>query len=126
MVWTRPLKDMGFAANKGIRRWRLACLLLVVVFASAQTHERSIHGTVTYQGGEPAADAAVELENSSTRQVISQRTDGKGVYHFDGLNPDLEYSVSATKKGFWSKRHTVSKFSSKSVMTVDLTLEPSK
>ncbi|HEX4808014.1 MAG TPA: carboxypeptidase-like regulatory domain-containing protein, partial [Bryobacteraceae bacterium] len=112
---------MGFAPQKGIVRRRLACLLLATALASAQSHQRSIHGTVIYRGGEPAADAAVELENASTQQVISQRTDAKGSYHFDGLNPDQEYSVSATKKGYWSKRHAVSKFSSKVIVTVDLT-----
>jgi hypothetical protein len=104
----------------------LACVLAAAALVYAQEGKRSIHGTVTYRGGEPAAEAAVELENGSTRQVVSQRTDARGRYHFAGLDPDLEYSVSATKKGYWSKRHSVSKFSSKNEMTVDLTLEPGK
>jgi hypothetical protein len=117
---------MGIRIQKGITGWLLACLLLGAALAQAQEGKRSIHGKVTYRGGEPAAQAAVELENTTTLQVISQRTDAQGRYHFYGLNPDLEYSVTATKKGYWSKRHLVSKFSSKSVMTVDLTLEPVK
>jgi hypothetical protein len=117
---------MCMRIQKSITRWLLACLLLGTVLACAQEGKRSIHGTVRYRGGEPALQAAVELENTSTLEVVSQRTDAHGHYHFYGLNPDLEYTVSATKKGYWSKRHAVSKFSSKNEMTVDLILEPGK
>jgi Carboxypeptidase regulatory-like domain len=113
---------MGIRIQKSITRYALVCLLLGAA-AHAQENKRSVHGTVTYEGGEPAAQAAVELENTTTLQVVSQRTDAHGHYHFYGLNPDLEYTVTATKRGYWSKRHAVSKFSSKTVVIVDLTLE---
>ncbi|HEX4229431.1 MAG TPA: carboxypeptidase-like regulatory domain-containing protein [Bryobacteraceae bacterium] len=114
---------MGIRTQKSVAQWLLGCLLLGTALTYAQENRRSIHGTVVYEGGEPAAQAAVELENTTTLQVISQRTDAHGRYHFDGLNMDLGYTVTATKKGYWSKRHSVSKFSSKQVMMVDLTLE---
>lgn len=117
---------MGIPMKKGSTRWLLACLLLGASSLYSQQGKRSIQGTVTYNGGEPAAEAAVELENASTLQVVSQRTDVRGHYHFEGLDPDLEYSVTATKRGYWSKKHSVSKFSSKNEVTVDLTLEPAK
>lgn len=112
--------------RKSIARWLAAGILLGAALANAQVHTRTIHGTVTYRGGEPAAQAAVELENETTLQVVSQRTDAQGRYHFSGLDSDLEYTVTATKKGYWSKRHMVSKFSSKVEVTVDLTLEPAR
>ena len=117
---------MGIPMRKIFTSWLLALVLVGSTLAYAQEGKRSVSGTVSYRGGEPAAEAAVELENASTLEVISQRTDAQGHYHFNGLNPDREYSISATKKGYWSKRHSVSKFSSKSEMTVDLTLEPGK
>lgn len=117
---------MSALKQKNTARWVLVCALLGVALAYAEEGKRSIHGTVTYRGGEPAAEAAVELENGSTLEVVSQRTDIQGHYHFEGLNPDLQYTVTATKKGYWSKKHPVSKFSSKNDMTIDLTLEPAK
>ncbi|MGC2659684.1 MAG: carboxypeptidase-like regulatory domain-containing protein [Bryobacteraceae bacterium] len=116
---------MSILKPKKSARWVLACALLGAALAGAEG-KRSIHGTVSYHGGEPAAEAAVELENSTTMEIVSQRTDGQGRYHFDGLNPDLQYTVTAMKKGYWSKKHPVSKFSSKDDMTVDLTLEPKR
>ncbi|HWF47136.1 MAG TPA: carboxypeptidase-like regulatory domain-containing protein [Bryobacteraceae bacterium] len=117
---------MGICIQKSITRSLLACLLLGTALAYSQEGKRSIRGTVTYRGGEPAPQAAVQLENATTLEVVSQRTDAHGHYHFYGLSPDLEYTVTATKKGYWSKRHSVSKFSSKNEMTVDLTLESGK
>lgn len=117
---------MGVPMRRILSRWLLAWVLVGSTLTYAQEGKRSVSGTVTYRGGEPAAEAAVELENASTLEVVSQQTDAQGHYHFYGLNPDREYSLSATKKGYWSKRHSVSKFSSKNEMTVDLTLEPAK
>ncbi len=81
-------------------------------------------GTVYYKGGEPAADASVELEDSATLEVISRRTDREGHFRFIGLSEDKDYNVRATKKGYWSKPHTVSRFSSKETEKVQLTLLP--
>jgi len=112
--------------RRRVAHWLVAGVLLGAALASAQMEKRTVRGTVTYRGGEPAAQAAVELENTTTMQVVSQRTDAKGHYHFSGLDSNLEYTVAATKKGYWSKRYTVSKFSSKNEIEVNLTLEPSR
>jgi len=99
-------------------------VLLAAVDASAQSRHRAIEGTVFYKGGEPANRAAVQLEDEVTLQVVSRITDADGHYHFDGLNPDREYQVTATKGNLWSKSHRVSRFSSRPVETVVLYLNP--
>jgi hypothetical protein len=99
-------------------------VLLAAVHASAEPRHRVIQGTVFYKGGEPANRAAVQLEDEVTLQVVSRMTDGDGHYHFDGLNPDRDYEVIATKANLWSKSHRVSRFSSRAVETVVLYLNP--
>jgi hypothetical protein len=99
------------------------CVLLLGA-SSAVGAERNIEGTVFYKGGEPAADAAVELEDVATMQIISRRTDRDGHFRFMGLSQDKDYCVRALKKGYWSKKHTVSRFSSRSIETVTLYLVP--
>lgn len=94
--------------------------------SSAVCAERDIEGTVFYKGGEPAADAAVELEDKATMQIVSRRTDRDGHFRFMGLSQDKDYGIRALKKGYWSKPHTVSRFSSKSIETVTLYLLPGK
>jgi hypothetical protein len=99
-------------------------VLLAGIDASAQARHRAIQGTVFYKGGEPANRAAVQLEDEVTLQIVSRITDGEGHYHFDGLNPDRDYQVTATKGNLWSKSHRVSRFSSRPVETVVLYLNP--
>jgi hypothetical protein len=92
--------------------------------SSAVCAERNIEGTVLYKGGEPAADAAVELEDKATMQIVSRRTDRDGHFRFMGLSQDKDYGIRALKKGYWSKPHTVSRFSSRSMESVTLYLVP--
>jgi hypothetical protein len=99
-------------------------VLMAALGASAQPRHRVIQGTVFYKGGEPANRAAVQLEDEVTLQVVSRMTDVEGHYHFDGLNPDRDYQVIATKGNLWSKSHHVSRFSSRPVETVVLYLSP--
>ncbi|MFZ0591818.1 MAG: carboxypeptidase-like regulatory domain-containing protein [Bryobacteraceae bacterium] len=101
------------------------CLVLLAVIP-ALCAERDVVGTVFYKGGEPAADAAVELEDRSTLQVMSRRTDHDGHFKFDGLSPDKDYAVRATKNGYWSKTYTVSHFSSRPIEKVTLYLVPTR
>ena len=86
--------------------------------------ERHIEGVVFYKGGEPAANAAVELEDTTTMQVVSRLTDRDGRFRFMGLSQEKDYTLKATKKGYWSKSHTISHFSSKRVETFNLYLVP--
>lgn len=92
--------------------------------SSAVCAERNIEGTVFYKGGEPAAGAAVELEDKATMQIVSRRTDRDGHFRFMGLSQDKDYGIRALKKGYSSKPHNVSRFSSRSVETVTLYLVP--
>ena len=104
----------------------LGIVQLAILPAAGQAGQRTIRGKVYFRGGEVATRAAVQLEDEVTLAVISQMTDGNGRYHFNGLNPDRDYQVTATKRGLWSKSHRVSRFSSRPIETVVLYLEPNR
>ena len=101
----------------------VAILLCAAFAAPAQTDGRLVRGTVFYERGEPAKEAAVQLRNPTTLQIVSQLTDAQGHFHFAGLDPDHDYEVSAIKNGRRSNVHSISRFSSKKVETVDLYLK---
>lgn len=91
---------------------------------AAQAAERIVTGYVYYKDKEPASGSAVQLEDRETMQVVSRLTDREGHYRFIGLNPDREYEIRATKKGYWSKSRVLSRFSSRLEERVDLYLRP--
>ncbi len=101
-----------------------AVLNAVLGSGIAFSANRIVEGTVSYRGGEPASDAAVQVEDRTTLQVISHITDKNGHYHFEGLSQDKDYEIRATKKGYWSKSRALSHFNSRTLETVDLTLKP--
>lgn len=101
----------------------LTALHLVLLGAIAQAAERTVEGNVYYKGGEPAQDAAVQLEDRTTMQVVSRITDREGRFRFVGLNPDRDYEIRAMKKNYGSASHSISRFSSRAVENVDLYLK---
>ena len=99
---------------------------LALMMAPALAGGRAVAGTVYYGRGEPANNAAVQLEDQVSLQVISRRTDRDGHYRFTGLNPDRDYEIRAAKRGYWSRSRAVSRFSSRSVEKIDLYLKASR
>lgn len=91
--------------------------------ALCQNQARSVQGSVTYQGGEIAPEATVQIEDVSSKQVESCVADHNGHYHFPALKMDREYTLRATKNGHWSDVHRLSKFSGKVLETVNLHLK---
>jgi len=104
-----------------VRHW---ILLFGLVCTIASAADRSILGTVYYEGKEPAPEASVQLEDMTTLSVVSRTTDKAGRYRFTGLNPDHDYQIRAIKKGYSTKTRVVNRFSSKPVQKVDLDLRP--
>jgi Carboxypeptidase regulatory-like domain len=99
-----------------------AALGLGFVSHSAAGADRTVEGTVFFKGGEPAAGVAVQLHDKTTLEVVSHISDKDGRFKFVGLNPDKDYDLRATRKGHWSKTHSISRFSSRPVETVKLYL----
>ena len=84
---------------------------------------RSVQGIVTNASGQPQTNAAVLLEDTKSLQIRSFRTGEDGKYHFAGLSPNVEYHLRAEFEGASSKRKTLSIFSNKKAVTIDLKLK---
>jgi hypothetical protein len=104
--------------NRTVRLWAL--LLLVWLPCMPQLETRSVSGIVTDKRGNTLPGAAVQLENTETLEVRSYLTTKDGLYHFSGLRDDIDYTLKAKYRNYWSKPKTLSKFNSSKQAKVDL------
>src|SRR5215470_16085865 len=94
-----------------MRMVRLLVILLVAPFAALpQYNPRGVSGVVTDKRGNALPGSAVLLENSVNQSVVSFITGKDGGYHFDGLRDDIDYTLKARYRKYWSERKTLSKF----------------
>src|SRR5437763_2024238 len=75
-----------------------SCSIILLSSANAQ-YRASLQGTVTDQQGAVLPDATVTLTNKETGRSQVARTNGSGVYNFDGLSPSA-YSIKVEQGGF--------------------------
>jgi|ERR1700678_2602518 hypothetical protein len=108
---------------------RLSALLLLLWLPGAaqtknQTRDlpdiRAITGVVTDKRGNALPGAAVQLENSATLAIMSCITAKDGGYHFSNLDSDIDYTVKAKYRRYWSSRRKISKFNSSKHPEVNL------
>ncbi len=93
---------------------------LSVALATPEHGPRSISGVVTDKRGNLLPGAVVEIDNSVTKDIQSYLVQQDGRYHFNDLNPDVEFVLHAHYKGHDSKNWTLSKFSNaKNALKVD-------
>jgi hypothetical protein len=76
----------------------------------AQFKQRDVSGVVTDARGNALPRVAVQLENTRDLSVRSYITGKDGRYHFDGLNDDIDFTLRAKYRNWWSKPKTLSKF----------------
>jgi hypothetical protein len=81
-----------------------------MAFALAGEESRSISGVVTDKRGNPLPGAVVETDNSITKEIQSYIVQKDGSYHFQDLNPDVEFVLHALYRGHVSKNWTLTKF----------------
>jgi hypothetical protein len=96
--------------------------LLVPVACHGQFKERDVAGVVTDARGNALPNVAVELENTRTLTVRSYMTGKDGRYYFSGLNDDIDFTLKAKYRNWWSKPKTLSKFNSQAHPEVDLVI----
>ena len=99
----------------------LICLAAAAALAPAET--RMVTGRVVADGGEPLEGAVVQIKNLQSIEIRSFLARADGGFQFPGLNPDIDYEVKASYRGRWSKVHSVSRFSSKPVVDVVITID---
>jgi len=112
--WRRLRKDeRGRPIHMLKRTVHLSVMLLLAGFsASPQFETRPVTGVVTDQRGNALRGAAVQLENTVSLLVVSYITDQDGRYHFSGLHDNVDYTLKAKYRSWWSKPKRLSKFDS--------------
>ncbi len=99
-----------------------AIALLTWVPCGAQYNPRPVNGIVTDKRGNTLPGVVVQLENTRNLSVRSYITHKDGFYHFNGLNDDVDYTLRARYKTWWSESKTLSKFNSSKSPQVNLVI----
>jgi len=97
-------------------------LLLAGLPSLPQVEVRGVSGVVTDKRGNALPGAAVELENTNDLSVMSYITGKDGGYHFAGLRDDIDYTLKAKYRKYWSQRKTLSKFNSSKHLKIELVI----
>jgi len=95
-------------------------LLLFWLPCLPQFQTRSVTGIVTDKRGNALPGTVVQLENTATLNIRSHITDQNGRYHFSLLRDDIEYTLKAKYRKYWSKPRTLSRFNESKHPEVDL------
>ena len=88
----------------------------------AQYSPRPVTGVVTDKRGNTLPGAIVQLESTRSLRVRSFITRKDGKYQFSGLNEDVDYTLRARYRRFWSPTKTLSKFNSSNHPVVNLVI----
>ena len=99
-----------------------AISLLMLAPCSAQFKERDVTGIVTDARGNALPKVAVQRKNTSNLTVRSYITGKDGRYYFALLNDDIDFTLRAKYRNWWSKTRTLSKFNSEIHPEVDLVI----
>ena len=90
------------------------------------SNTRSVQGAVTDSGNALVEGAVVQLKDTKTLQIRSFITKADGLYHFHGLNPNLDYELKADHQGASSSLKTLSSFDSRKQAVINLKVEAKK
>ena len=102
----------------------LACAMLWLSAAGAGAQSRpdtrSVTGIVSDKRGNPLKGAAVQIENSGNLSIASYLTRDDGRFYFHQLSRDIDFTLTAKYKRWWSKSKVLSKFNSKAEAEINL------
>ncbi len=84
--------------------------LIAFLPCSPQVSTRPVSGVVTDKRGNTLTGAVVLLENTQDLTIRSFITQKDGHYHFEGLNSEVDFTLKAHYKTWWSHTQTLSKF----------------
>jgi hypothetical protein len=102
---------------------RLCALLLLLWFPSpSEPAWRSVGGVVKDASGNALPNSVVQLENELDLSVRSYITGADARYNFSEVSFDIDYTLKARYRKYWSKAKTLSQFSSAVHPEIDLTI----
>ena len=101
----------------------IASVALLTLFpCQSQPKLRPVTGVVTDKKGNALPGAVVQLENTANLTVRSYITDKEARYQFTGLNDDVDYTLKAKYRNYWSDTKTLSKFNTSTHPEVNLVI----
>jgi len=99
-----------------------AIALLVRIPCEAQYSPRPVMGVVTDKRGNTLPGVVVQLENTRSLVVRSYITQKDGRFRFNGLNDDVDYTLRARYRKWWSEPKRLSRLNSSGHPEVDLVI----
>jgi hypothetical protein len=119
--------EFKMTAKHGKSAIRTAILLTAIavigpVSGHSQTSLRPVTGVVTDKRGNTLPGAVVQLENTVDLTVRSFITGKDGKYYFNNLNGDIDFTLKAKYRQYWSEKKTLSKFDSAKHPEVNLVI----
>ena len=100
---------------------RISALLLLLWFPSpSEPAWRLVSGVVRDASGNALPASVVQLENELDLSIRSYITGADGRYHFSEVSYDIDYTLKARYRKYWSKAKTLSNFDSASHPEIDL------
>lgn len=109
-------------SNAWIRVFFLFVLAVVSIGSIRSTELRIVEGSVEDKRGNRLPGAVVYLENTATLVIKTFVVQRDGNYHFDQLNPDVDYTLVARYKKYESKQRRLSEFNSARRSVIDLVI----
>ncbi len=73
---------------------------------------RSVSGVVADQRGNTLPKAVVQIENELNQTIRSYITSADGRYHFSQVSADVDFTLRAHYRIYWSKTKRLSEFNS--------------
>ena len=104
----------------GVALIAMAAGLLAQKRDKSEPTVRSVEGTVRNADDAPVEGAVVQLKDTKSLQVRSFITRNDGNYHFQGLNPNVDYELKAEYQGTSSDTKTLSVFDSRTKAVIHL------
>ena len=93
---------------------------------NSSTELRGVSGAVVDKDEHPVDSAVVYLKNTRTLTVRTYITNGKGEYHFSGLDPNADYELHAEHGDLTSPNHTVSSLDGRKELVATLKINKEK
>ncbi len=114
-----------------MRNRRVLCVAVIfsaaLVFAAqGEGALRMVTGRVVDSQDQPLHKAVVHLKNTRTLAIKTYITEPDGSYRFSALSPNVDYELYAEYQGGHSDTRTVSAFSNRKQVTVNLKVRTSK
>jgi len=88
---------------------------------------RTIHGQIL-ENDTPLEKSVVYLKNVRTLKIVTFITGKDGTYHFNGLNPNVDYEIRAEAENHraLTATHTVSLLDGRKDVPLNLRIDPKK